>query len=110
MEGMLLMLKLSIRLTLQLTPSTESIPTDVSGEGSVTIETTNDHLVSSVHPETNIPFEKNTVELSNGQEVTGVYPVFDVEHEVQLDESLYLQSDYVRFSYANAELYNAVQA
>jgi hypothetical protein len=88
------------------TPSTESI---ASGEGALTIETTNDHLVGSLHPETNVPFEENTVELPSGQEVTGVYPVFDAEHEVQLDESLYLQSDYVHFSYANAELYDAVQ-
>jgi hypothetical protein len=89
---------------------TESVPYDVDGDGPVTIETTNDHLVGSVHPETNVFFEENTVELPNGQEVTGVYPVFDAEYEVEMDESIYLQSDYVHFSYANAELYDAIQS
>jgi hypothetical protein len=89
---------------------TESVPYETDGEGSVTIQTTNDHLVGSVHPETNVPFEENTVELSNGQEVTGVYPVFDAEYEVEMDGSIYLQSDYVHFSYANAELYDAIQS
>jgi hypothetical protein len=88
----------------------ESVPYETDGEGSVTIQTTNDHLVGSVHPETNVPFEENTVELPNGHEVTGVYPVFNAEYEVEMDESIYLQSDYVHFSYANAELYDAIQA
>jgi hypothetical protein len=96
-------------------PSNASTPTELvayetDGEGSVTIQTTNDHLVGSVHPETNVPFEENTVELPNGQEVTGVYPVFEAEYEVEMDESIYLQSDYVHFSYANAELYDAIQS
>ena len=73
--------------------SYDSASNDINGEGPVTIETTNDHLAGTVHPETGVPFEWNTVVLPNGQEVTGVYPIFDVEHEVQLDKSLYLQSD-----------------
>lgn len=91
-------------------PPADSQPTTVNGEGPVTIETTNDHLAGTVHPETGVPFESNTVQLPNGQEITGVYPIFDAEHEVHLNESLYLQSDYVHFSYANAELYDAIQA
>jgi hypothetical protein len=79
-------------------------------EESIRIETTNDHLAGSVHPETGVPFLENTVELTNGQDVTGAFPVFDVDYEVQMDESLYLQSDYVHFSYANQELYDAIQA
>ncbi|WP_010677065.1 HNH endonuclease [Bacillus timonensis] len=82
----------------------------LTNEGGTTLETTNDHLAGSVHPETGVPFEENTVELPTGEVVTGVYPVFDVEYEVQMDESLYLQSDYVHFNYANAELYDAIQA
>jgi hypothetical protein len=89
---------------------TDSVPYEVDGDEPVTIQTTNDHLVGSVHPETNVPFEENTVESPNGQEVTGVYPVFDAEYEVEIDESMYLQSDYVQFSYANAELYDEIQS
>jgi len=92
------------------TPTSEAAPA-VNGveEGPLTIETTNDHLAGTFHPETNVPFEINTVQLPSGQEVTGVYPVFDVEHEVHMEKSLYLQSDYVHFTYANAELYDAIQ-
>jgi DNase/tRNase domain of colicin-like bacteriocin len=74
------------------------------------IETTNDHLVGSEHPETGVPFIERTVEMQNGQNITGVFPSFDVEFEVNIDESLYLQSDYVHFSYANQELYNFIEA
>jgi hypothetical protein len=88
----------------------ESISSNIGGEGSESIETKNDHLIGSVHSETNVPLQENIVELPNGQEVTGVYSIFDVEYEVQLYESLYLQSDYVHFSYANAELFDAIQA
>lgn len=79
-------------------------------DGPVRMETINDHLVDSEHPETGVPFSENTVELQNGQEITGVFPMFDFEYEVNIDETLYLQTDYVQFSYANQELYQAIQA
>ncbi|MFF2499534.1 HNH endonuclease [Peribacillus sp. NPDC058075] len=79
-------------------------------EESVRIETTNDHLVGSEHPETGVPFTERTVELPNGQDITGVFPSFNDEYEVNIDESLYLQTDYVQFSYANQELYDHIQA
>ncbi|MDO7486513.1 HNH endonuclease [Peribacillus frigoritolerans] len=79
-------------------------------EESVRIETANDHLVGSEHPETGVPFTERTVELPNGQDITGVFPSFNDEYEVNIDESLYLQTDYVQFSYANQELYDHIQA
>ncbi|MFE8698411.1 HNH endonuclease [Cytobacillus sp. FJAT-53684] len=89
----------------------DALPADIYGDGdeSITIETRNDHLEGSVHHETNVLFESNTIVLPSGTEVTGVFPVFESEYEVQLDESLYLQSSHVHFSYANAELYEAIQ-
>ncbi|WP_409290589.1 HNH endonuclease [Peribacillus sp. SCS-37] len=77
-------------------------------EDSVSIETVNDHLAGSAHPETGVPFFEETVEMPDGQEVTGVFPEFDTEFEVEIDENLYLQSDYVQFSYANHELYEEI--
>lgn len=56
-----------------------------------------------------VPFVEKTIELPIG-EVTGTFPVFDVGFEVQLPESLYLQSDLVHFSYANVELYYAIKS
>lgn len=102
------------------TPETETkvldnqLPTEVEennlnpGE-TVKIETINDDLAGTEHPETGVPFEEKTVELQDGSVVTGTFPEFDVEYEVHIDESLYLQSDHVHFSYANQELYDAIQ-
>ncbi|MGM0903844.1 MAG: HNH endonuclease [Bacillota bacterium] len=56
-----------------------------------------------------VPFVEKTIELPIG-EVTGTFPVFDVGFELQLPESLYLQSDLVHFSYANVVLYNTIKA
>lgn len=74
------------------------------------IETINDHLAGSIHPETGVPFNENTVDLPTGEKISGVFPAFDVEHQVTINESLYLQSDYVQFTYANVELYESIQA
>ncbi|WP_082686390.1 HNH endonuclease [Bacillus coahuilensis] len=68
----------------------------------------NTHLGGSEHPETGVPFETKTVDLPNG-EVTGSFPVFDSFHNVILPEDMYLQSDSVHFSYANLDLYEAIQ-
>lgn len=70
----------------------------------------NEDLAGSEHPETGVPFVEKTVTLPDGESVTGVFPVFESEFEVTIDESLYLQSDYIQFSYANVELYEAIQA
>jgi len=78
-------------------------------EESVKIETNNDHLAGLNHPETGVPFMEKTIDLPSGQDITGVFPVFEAEYEVKLDESLYLQTDYVQFSYANQELYDDIQ-
>lgn len=57
-----------------------------------------------------VPFETKTIELPNGETYTDSFPVFDVEYEVEIDEDMYLQSDYTHFTYANYELYEAIQA
>ncbi|MEK3992807.1 HNH endonuclease [Robertmurraya sp. FSL R5-0851] len=70
----------------------------------------NEDLAGSEHPETGVPFVEKTVTLPDGESVTGVFPIFESNFDVTIDESLYLQSDYVQFSYANVELYEAIQA
>ncbi|MBM7620015.1 hypothetical protein JOC95_001867 [Bacillus tianshenii] len=74
------------------------------------VETRNDHMDRTVHSETGVPYESKTVELENGSYITGVFPVFDAAYEVELPESMYLQSDYIHFSYANVELYEEIQS
>lgn len=73
------------------------------------IENRNDHLAGDVHPETGVPFVEKSIELPNGEIRTGTFPVFDSVFDVTLSEDLYLQSDYVQFTYANAELFEELQ-
>ncbi|WP_175478165.1 MULTISPECIES: HNH endonuclease [unclassified Bacillus (in: firmicutes)] len=56
-----------------------------------------------------VPFETKTIELPDGETYTDSFPVFDVDYEVEIDEDMYLQSDYTHFTYANYELYEAIQ-
>ena len=48
--------------------------------------------------------------LPSGEHITGVFPSFDSVSDVQLNEGMYLESDYVQFSYANAELASQIDA
>jgi hypothetical protein len=84
--------------------------TIVDNESSRVEGNINEHLAGSEHPETGVPFVEKTVFLPDGESVTGVFPVFESEFDVTLDDSLYLQSDYIQFSYANIELYEAIEA
>lgn len=71
------------------------------------LTTHNSHLAGQLHPETGVPYEAQTVELENGNEVVGVFPVFDAVAEVELPADMYESSDYRQFSYANSELVDA---
>ncbi|MCU1808245.1 HNH endonuclease [Cytobacillus firmus] len=73
------------------------------------ISTVNADLAGSTHPITGVPFDEEIVDLPNGTSLIGTFPEFDAEYEAYIDESLYLQSDYVHFSYANQELYDDIQ-
>jgi hypothetical protein len=75
----------------------------------VRIETINDHLEGTVHPETGIPFEAKVIELTDGTRIEGVFPQFDSIFDVQLPENMYLDTDYRQFSYANQQLKEAIQ-
>lgn len=87
----------------------------VSGEDATYAEdgdmliTQNGDLEGQVHPETGVPYEVQTVELPNGNEVIGVFPVFNPVTEVQLPINLYEGSDYQHFDYANEELASQIQ-
>ncbi|MGX8237145.1 HNH endonuclease [Exiguobacterium undae] len=74
------------------------------------IETRNDELLDSTHPVTGVAFHEQIIELPSGEHLTGVFPAFDSVSDVQLNEGMYLESDYVQFSYANAELAHQIDA
>ncbi|MFB5285320.1 HNH endonuclease [Peribacillus sp. Hz7] len=73
------------------------------------IETRNDHLNGGEHVETGVPFMERTVELPNGEVVTGSFPVFESQFSVVLVEEMYLESDYTQFNIANETLYQSIQ-
>ncbi|MFC5559855.1 HNH endonuclease [Ureibacillus thermophilus] len=75
----------------------------------IRIETINDHLEGTVHPETGVPFEVKVIELPDGTIIEGVFPQFDSVFDVQLPENMYLDTDYQQFSYANEQLKEAIQ-
>jgi len=72
--------------------------------------THNSHLDGQLHPQTGVPYEAQTVELSNGNEVVGVFPLFDGVAEVEMPPEMYESSDYTHFSYANQELIESVNS
>lgn len=68
------------------------------------LETINDHLVNSYHPETGVPFMEQQVE-TNSNSMVGVFPAFESYYDVQLPREQYLASDHVQFKTANRMLY-----
>ncbi|MBU9723516.1 MULTISPECIES: HNH endonuclease [Bacillaceae] len=72
--------------------------------------THNSHLDGQHHPTTGVFYEAQTVELENGAEVVGVFPVFEGVADVYLPEEMYQDSDYLHFSYANQQLVEMVNA
>ncbi len=73
------------------------------------IHTRNESLEGNKHPITGVPFERKTVEDADGNEVTGVFPVFDSAYDAQLPENLYKASDKEQFKECNKQLKDTVE-
>lgn len=73
------------------------------------IETINDELEGARHSETDVPFVRDTVHLSNGEIISGVYPDFDEEYSATISQTIYLSSDAVQFDNANEQLAYEIQ-
>lgn len=85
-------------------------PDTLSGDTDHYIETRNDELLDSTHPVSGVAFHEQIIELPSGEHLAGVFPAFDSVSDVQLNEGMYLESDYVQFSYANTELAHQIDA
>lgn len=68
------------------------------------IHTRNESLEGDRHPITGVPFEKKTVKDADGNEVTGVFPVFDSKFDAKLPDDLLQASDKDQFSECNKQL------
>lgn len=75
-----------------------------------TIPCRNEHLEGSNHPDTDIPFERRTIEV-NGKTVEGVFPDFDEvsKFETKLDKDMYESSDREQFKECSKKLKEAVE-
>ncbi|MCD5324158.1 MULTISPECIES: HNH endonuclease [Pontibacillus] len=73
------------------------------------LDTRNDGLMGTEHPETGVPFAQHEIELSNGEIVEGTFPVFESEFSAMINEDLYLASDDVHFTVANDTLLQGLQ-
>lgn len=73
------------------------------------IHTRNESLEGDRHPITGVPFERRTVKDDEGNDVTGVFPVFDTEYDSYLPENLYQSTDKEQFADSNKQLKEAIE-
>lgn len=78
-----------------------------SMDGIDAIETRNDHLSGSFHPETGVGFNEQVVEV-DGEEVVGVFPDFESHFNVTVPQIDLLASDQSQFMFANLMLLNHI--
>jgi len=77
---------------------------DMEAQAATEIDTRNDALAGQTHGETGVPFEAETVTLSSGETIEGVFPQFESAYDFHLDPALYLESDNIQFTQANLSL------
>ncbi|GEL07622.1 hypothetical protein SHA02_10380 [Salisediminibacterium halotolerans] len=82
----------------------------VSGEESEELNTRNMGVQGSVHPDTGVPFEQQTITLSDGSEVSGVYPVFDSSFTAAVPAEVYTEDGAVHNAIANEQLHSALSS
>lgn len=70
--------------------------------------TRNESLEGDNHPITGVPFERKTVEV-NGENIEGVFPVFDAIYEAKLPKDMYEKSDREQFKECNNQLYKDIE-
>lgn len=76
----------------------------------IKLDTRNQSLEGTVHPETGVPFVRKVIDIGDGMKVEGVFPDFDSKFDVQLPEGMLKSSDVVQFNECNNQLKEAVEA
>ncbi|MDZ5725938.1 MULTISPECIES: HNH endonuclease [unclassified Acetobacterium] len=71
--------------------------------------TRNQELEGKEHPETNVPFEKKSVENNNGEIIDVVVPKFDSDFDAQLPSELNEASDKDQFNECNKQLKEKIE-
>lgn len=94
---------------LNLDKKLEKTSSNETEKNSYEIHTRNESLEGDRHPITGVPFERRTVQDNEGNDVTGVFPVFDSEYDSYLPENLYQSTDKEQFSDCNKQLKDAIE-
>lgn len=81
----------------------------VAARNEALLKTRNSELAGNVHPETGVPFVKDTVTLSDGTVREGVFPEFTPTYETTLPDELLKATDYQQSQYSNEQLREAVE-
>jgi hypothetical protein len=72
-------------------------------------DTRNSDLENKKHPITDVPYERKTVKDADGNEIEGVFPVFESVFDAQLPEELYQATDREQFAECNKQLKEAIE-
>jgi len=81
----------------------------VAARNEALLKTRNWELAGDVHPETGVPFVRDTVTLSDGTVREGVFPEFTATYETTLPDELLKATDYQQSQYSNEQLREAVE-
>lgn len=84
--------------------------TETNMDQPIHVITRNESLEGDVHPITGVPFERQVVEVPNGEVIEGVFPEFESNFNVTIPNELYEESDRQQFKYCNEELKDAVNS
>ncbi|QCT07991.1 HNH endonuclease [Ruminococcus bovis] len=71
--------------------------------------TRNETLENDRHPITGVSFERQVVELPDGEKIEGVFPQFESIFDAKIPENLYLQPDRVQFRECNRQLAQEIE-
>ena len=76
----------------------------IENENVEKIKTLNEHLEGNEHPVTKVPFKRDTVELSDGRYIEGVFPEFESKADLFLPEEEYKESFYNQQKWLNERM------
>ncbi|MCK8823442.1 HNH endonuclease [Fuchsiella alkaliacetigena] len=67
------------------------------------LDTINEDLKGEIHPETEVPFKERVINLDDGV-YKGVFPEFESDFQMELDQDLFNATDRAQFKEANNKL------
>lgn len=73
------------------------------------IKTINSQYEGKVHPASEVPYEKDVIELPDGRKIEGVFPVFESLVDIQLPENLLQETSAKQMRHCNLKLSEMIE-